>query len=234
MAENKRSVTLIKEEEFQLKDYQSFLDKLAHQNPVSSDIISNKNTAHASILMATLLANTEYSMSMYCTGLRPDLLCGKEEGDGNGFEGAYWAEFKHFFGDVIKDTKFGPNSIKILIQSTEWINNAPFKIIGQALNNTDTAGKIQVRLIAQSMKEQIEDLLGKQEGYNYNFAIFDNKAFRLEFDAENYQALASFNSESWSKFLSKLFEEAFGNATDITNNIRNIYTSAQSTDKNGK
>ena len=219
MAENKRSVTLIKEEEFQLKDYQSFLDKLAHQNPVSSDIISNKNPAHASILMATLLANTEHSMRMYCTGLRPALLCGKKEGDGQGFEGAYWEEFKNFFNKTIKNKDFKSNSIKILIQQNNWIENAPFRIVSEALKNKDTKNKMQVKLITPAWKEKIEETLGKQNGYNYNFAIFDEKAFRLEFDAENYQALASFNNKTWSDILLGLFEKAFENANDITEEI---------------
>jgi hypothetical protein len=211
----KRSVKLIREEEKNNSSYQRYLDGLASTNPPSTEIFSNKGEAHASILMATLIANTEHNLDMYCTGLRPGILCG--EGD-DGFKGAYWEEFQHFFNETIKSDAFGDESVRILVQTTEWIDNPPFGVVSNALNDPVTRDKIKVKLISEESKGQIEKILGKQKGENgnYNFAIFDRKAFRLEYEADSYRALGSFNSPSWTRILTNMFNVAFIKAVDIT------------------
>ncbi len=212
----RNSVTLKQQSEKELTFYQAYLDDLANQKPTSSDIFSNKGIAHASILMATLMANTEHKMDMYCTGLRPGILCGKDDNDESGFRGAYWIEFKKFFLETIKSPDYGENSIRILIQKDDWIENAPFRVVGNALRDSITANKIQVRIITEESKVEIENFLGKPDNdkINYNFAIYDDKAFRLEYEADSYRALGSFNSSSWCNLLSSMFEKAFEKAND--------------------
>ena len=220
----RNSVELKQEKEKELESYHSYLNGLASQDPTSSDIFSNKGVAHASILMATLMANTDHKIDMYCTGLRPGILCGRDENDPDGFKGAYWEEFKKFFSETIKSVGFKDNSIRILIQEDDWINNAPFRLIGNALRDDNTKNKIKVKIISEESKQQIENVLGKpdKDNINYNFSIFDEKAFRLEYEADSYRALGSFNSSSWSRMLSKLFQDAFDKADDITKKVREL------------
>lgn len=210
-----RSVDLKNDKEREIKVYQTYLDALAQGNSISTEIFTNRGEAHASILMATLLANTTNSLKLYCRGLTPGILCGKEEGDGEGFEGAYWHEFKQFFKETIKSEKFGSDSVKILIQDTSWINNQPFKLIKEALTNPTTKNKIKVKQITTTSKAEIERLLGNKDDQNYNFAIFDSKAFRLEYRPNDYQAIGSFNNPSWCSMLNTLFDYAFYYADEV-------------------
>lgn len=220
-ASNKpRSVELKNEKERKIGSYQIYLNELAQGDSISSEIFTNRGEAHASILMATLLANTTKSLKLYCRGLTPGILCGKDEGDGTGFEGAYWNEFKRFFQETIMSNTFGPNSVEILIQEQKWIYNQPFNIIKKSMLNSSVKGKIKVKQIAYNSKDQIEAYLGRKNGTimksgNYNFAIFDGKAFRLEYDTKDYQAIGSFNNPSWCSLLTALFDYAFYNAKEI-------------------
>ena len=210
-----RSVELINGKEREIDFYRTYLDNIAQGKSISSEIFSNRGKAHASILMATLLANTESSLKLYCRGLTPGILCGKREGDGTGFEGAYWVEFKRFFEETIKPDTFKDNSIQILLQEKTYLNNQPILKIQNALSDDATKNKIKIKIISSESKENIEKCLGNQNNENYNFAIFDNKAFRLEYNPDNYQAIASFNNPSWCIILTKLFDSAFSNATEI-------------------
>jgi hypothetical protein len=211
-----RSVELINEKEREIKFYQTYLDKLAQGKSISSEIFTNRGEAHASILMATLLANTTNTLKLYCRGLTPGLLCGKTEGDGEGFEGAYWAEFKQFFQSTIKSERFGTNSVEILIQEDKYLEYQPFQTIKQALQNEAIKSKIKIKKITDGSKKDIERVLGNGNGENYNFAIFDGHAFRLEYNPDDYQAIGSFNNPTWCNLLTKLFDSAFSKATEIS------------------
>ena len=210
-----RSIKLIKKEEQEICFYQTYLDNLAQGDSVSSEIFRNKGKAHASILMGTLLANTESSLKLYCRGLTPGILCGKEEKDGDGFEGVYWEEFKLFFKDTIKSSAFEEDSVQILIQEDTFLGNQPFMRVREAMQNPELKNKISVRKITADSKAQIDDFLGNKKGEKYNFAIFDGKAFRLEYDPDTYQAIGSFHSLSWCKLLGTLFDTAFEQAEQI-------------------
>jgi hypothetical protein len=212
-------------EEKAIIQYKEYLDKLADQDPPSSDIFSNKGEAHASILMEKLLSRTTEKLDMYCTGLRPGILCGKDEGDKKGWEGAYWHEFKKFFHETIKSDKFKEDSIRILIQTEKYINNAPFRVVRNALNDDATRNKIKIHLISEDSKRKIENALGGSEkNPQINFAIFDGQAFRLEYEADSYRAIGSFNTPSWKDILTSIFKAAFEDeeARDITDNVRNL------------
>ncbi len=210
-----RSVELIKDEEKKISFYQTYLDNLAQGDSVSSEIFRNKGEAHASILMATLLANTVESLKLYCRGLTPGILCGKNENDGTGFEGAYWYEFKRFFDNTIKSVRFQNNSVQILIQEDRYLDNQPFLKVKQALQDPETKNKIKVKKITSDLKKEIDSFLGNSKGENYNFAIFDGRAFRLEYNPDTYQAIGSFRSLSWCDLLGALFDKAFDQAEEI-------------------
>ena len=215
-----KSVTLKRREEEDIKYYQEYLEKLAekrfddlkHGKDGSYEIIENKDKARASIFMATLLANTTKTLKLYCRGLSPGILCGETEEDSKGFRGAYWEEFKKFFETTI-DTKVF--AIQILLQSREYLGNLPFKKIKEASERINNS-KIQVRAIRSDDKEKIDNELKKRKrGHDYNFAIFDGRAFRLEYDPDEYMAIGSFSSPSWCAELNMLFDDAFKNADRI-------------------
>lgn len=210
-------ITLVNKKEYEIKHYQTYLEDLARRRFISSEIITNRGEARASILMATLLANTIDSLKLYCRGLSPGILCGKDEGDGKGFEGAYWEEFKRFFD--VKKKKYESISVEILIQDTTWLYNQPFQIIKETIKDS----KIQVKKISDVSKKRIEELLGNTNGENYNFAIFDGKAFRLEYNPNNYQAMGSFNNPSWCNFLTYLFDTAFEKASQIGVDTNDVF-----------
>ncbi len=203
-----RSVELINDKEREIKYYQTYLDSLAQGKSVSSEIFTNRGEARASILMATLLANTTKTLKLYCRGLSPGILCGKVERDGEGFEGSYWKEFKYFFEE---QKKYNSIKVEILIQDTTWLYNKPFQVIKDAIKSAN----IQVKKIDTDSKQRIGNLLGNANGENYNFAIFDSIAFRLEYNPDNYQAMGSFHNPSWCKLLTYLFDEAFQKADPI-------------------
>lgn len=220
----KRDIVLNQEEK-KIGYYKDYLENLVNQDPPSPDIFSNRGAAHASILMATLMAHTEHKIDMYCTGLRPGILCGKDENDPKGFRGAYWEEFKRFFSVTLKEKTYGRECIRILIQTEEYLENAPFHEVSKALNNVDTRNKIIVKRLADGWKEKIENTLGKEGNnlkFNYNFAIYDNMYFRLEYEADSYRALGSFRNDPLRERLSKLFEDAFNAAGDITERVREL------------
>lgn len=217
-----QSAILEKQEEKDLQYYREYLDGLAKKNPVSSEIFTNKGKVHASILMATLLINTEHRLDMYCQGLRPGILCGRDENDEDGYRGAYWKAFKDFFNTSIKSNEFKERSVRILIQDDQWINNMPFKEVGKALRDDITKDKVIVKHILPQARDLIEKSLGKKEDTNYNFSIYDDRAFRLEYEPNEYLAIGSFNDPSWCNLLREMFDYAFNSAQDITNRVRNL------------
>ena len=210
-----------KEEEDAIKNYRNYLESLVKD--ASPDIFLNKGTAHASVLMATLLKNTHKSVKMYCAGLRPGILCGKEEGANGdekkvGFQGVYWTEFKRLFEKRIEDSSFGKNSVKSLIQSDEYLQNMPFKKIKEsAARNNEIKNKIEVKRITDSDRAYVKYVLSsiKCNG-DYNFSVFDNTMFRLEYDIDQYKAIGSFNDPSWCKILNALFDVVYESATLVS------------------
>ena len=198
----------IRPEEFNIEYYQDFLDKMA--SSANSDVLSNKGVAHASLLSATLLRNTNNSLLMY-TDFRPDLLCGKRERSGQGFEGIYWYEFKKFFKERLKSGCFRPESVKIILKNDDYIDNEPIRIISEALNCAETCDKIVIYKATPAARAQVEEILGRQEDKeesHYDFSVYDTNMFRLEFEADTYKSLASFNCTLWSSILTDFINYA--------------------------
>lgn len=207
---------LVTEDEKKLSYYREYLLKLKREQ--SNEIFTNKGEAHASILMGTLLESTRKSLSMYCVGLRPGILCGRleEQGNENGYQGFYWKVFKHFFTETIKEERFKEESIKILIQDDKYLQYQPFKIVKNAYDCPETKRKIVVKKITESCESRIKKILGGDESTDkFNFSVFDDDKFRLEYDPDNYMAIGSFNDKSWNKILKQLFDEAFDSAVPV-------------------
>lgn len=202
-------ITPVREEERKSSDYLKYLEDCVNDridNP--RKIVYNEGKPYASLIMATLMKNTHKTLLMYCTGLRPGILCGKQEGDGKGYEGAYWDVFKSFFKEKNVNKLEG---IKIMIQNNKWIDNMPFKVVRNCKNNCP--GKIEVRKINNKGIRNLSKLL--QIDGKTNFAVFDGTAYRIEYDPDHYLASCSFNDPEMCAFLSKTFEEEFNKAEMI-------------------
>lgn len=196
MAEIK-SIELVTKAEKSLESYKEYLEKFAQK--VNFGIIANEGKDHASILLATLLANTDKTIKMYCTGLEPDLL--------ENYNGAYWKEFQDFFNNDTKKTV----NVEILIQDATWCNQTtpPF----QKLKDAKAKGfLISVRQINPSDIQEINTSLGFKDYDNVNFSIFDDKAYRIEYDTRNFKAYSDFDDEKRCVELSGIFDEAFEKA----------------------
>ena len=200
MAEIK-SIELVTDAEKKLDSYREFLEGLAKRE--KTGIITNKGKEHASILMATLLANTDKSLKMYCTGLLPDIL--------DELNGAYWKVFQEFFKnrEKLKSVK-----VEILVQDDHRAKvemGEPFKVLKMA--QEIDPNYITIKLIKENGKKKINDYLGFEEDINVNFSVFDSKAFRLEYDTKEYKAIGSFDDENRCKILSDIFDTVFNDST---------------------
>lgn len=206
----------IKPEEISATGYIDYLsEKIEHRKENEGDIFYNDGKRFASLLMATLLQNTHESLKMYCTGLRPGILCGKKEGDGRGYEGAYWDAFKNFFSDkneIFK--KNGTNKIQILIQTKKWLHYMPFKKVAKCMENHP--GYIQVRHIRKNGIAHLFDYLNIDKGGKNNFAIFDDKAYRIEYNPDRFFAEGSFYDPKMCKYLGGIFDYEFENADIVS------------------
>ena len=207
LQENFKTVAPKTEKERKSVEYLSYLGKMfKDREQHEGELFYNSEDVFASLLMAALLKNTNHSLKMYCTGLRPGILCGRREGDGLGYEGAYWEAFKDFFSEK-NIRKFSPGSIKILIQTDRYKSYLPFRKVFKCMENCP--GIIEVKLIR---KNGIRDLfrflntggLGKN-----NFAIFDDKAYRIEYDMDKYLSSGSFYDPEKCKILREMFDKEF-------------------------
>lgn len=194
-------------------------EKIEKRESNEGDLFWNDGKTFASLLMATLLSNTHHSLKMYCTGLRPGILCGKKEGDGKGFEGAYWEVFKTFFTrsniDKIETVNNIP-PIQILIQTDRWKDNLPFKRVFDCQNQCP--GKIEIKRIKKSGIQKMFGWLNNTNtiGKN-NFAIFDNHAYRIEYDPDRFLANGSFYDKNMCKYLGIIFDKEFANSDPVIN-----------------
>lgn len=191
----------LSKEEQKLEGFLNYLKELAAPDPPQATLISNKGHLHASILLGALLCHTEHSLKMYCTGLTPAILHGDEEGEENTGT-AYWKVFQDFF-----NTRVGQldGQIKILVQSKEWENCPPFKIVIASMLKYPQ--KIEVKVENVESRKVVTKYWGKNE--SINFSIYDGKAYRLEYEPKPHIAIASFNDEKMSKELTGVFDDMF-------------------------
>ena len=188
----------LSKEEQKYQDYFEYLKDLAATEPPQTTLISNKGEHHASILLGALLCHTERGLKMYCTGLTPTIL--HKEGENST---AYWTVFQDFFNNKVG--QFKDDQIKILVQSKEWENCAPFKIVKESIKKYPK--KIEIKVENAKSKCIVKNYWGKDE--SINFSIYDGKAYRLEYEPKQHKAIASFNDKKISKELTDVFDEMF-------------------------
>lgn len=209
-------VTPKKIEESTSVNYLKYLSNMIEERKENEGkLFYNEGKPFASLLMATLLKNTHTSLKMYCTGLRPGILCGKDEGDGKGYEGAYWEAFKEFF-TTSNIKNYSKNAIQILVQTDKWKENLPFRRVFEC--QKEYPEQVSVRIIKRSSIRYLFGLLNDtvRLGKN-NFAIFDGTAYRMEYNPDRFLAKGSFNDPKTCSFLSDLFDEEFCKSEIVIN-----------------
>lgn len=169
-----------------LNEYREYLENLVKEN--SPVLFSNGGKDYASILMSILLKNTTNSVCMFCEGFRPDLI--------------WQPDYKNALLDYLEHSD---KTLYVLVNSDSCIGKEPLKALFEEMkkrgNNT-----IQVRLITETGREFIRNQFN---GALNNFAVFDKKMYRLEYDPVEFKAFGSFNQPEDAKILLELFNKVF-------------------------
>ena len=176
----------------ELEEYRRYLEGLAESD--STDMFSNGGIKHASILMSVLFQGTK-NARIYCEGFKPNLI--KTD--------PYWTALNQY---LLEDAN---NRLDVLVESDEYKDEKPLQILKEAMDrrHNDT---IHVKKISKAGKELIADRFGNG---HCNFAVFDDKKFRFEYDPENYRAFGSFNQPDKCEILTELFDNAFADSTPL-------------------
>lgn len=174
----------------ELEEYRRYLEKLAEKE--STDMFSNGGIKHASVLMSVLFQGTPKAptkkVKIYAEGFKSKLI----ETD------PYWPTLKRFLEDPTTE-------LDVLVETDAHKDELPLQTLKKVINERKDE-TIRVKKISKAGKQLITDRFG----YGHcNFAVFDNKKFRFEYDPENFRAFGSFNQPDKSKILTDLFDEAF-------------------------
>lgn len=190
----------LSKEENKLVEYLNYLKELAKNDPPKATLISNKGELHASILLGSLLYLTKNKLKMYCTGLTPSLLHGNE---GNDDSTAYWKVFQEFFNNRVGN--FKDDHIEILVQSKQWENDPPFEVVRKSMR--EHPQKIKVKVENENSRKVVRDYWGKNE--SINFSIYDDNAYRLEYEPKQHIAIASLYDKKMNQELTNVFDNMY-------------------------
>lgn len=172
------------QEDFQ--KYLSFLRRYASES--RSELIMTGGIEHAAILMSVLLDNTEQIVRIYCYGFRPDLMIREPLNSA-------WKKFL--------DKKY--NKLMILVDSSDYINEAPLKMVKKYIKQRND-DSIQVKLLSEEYHRKICEFFGDIYGY---FSVFDSNKYRRESISEEFKSISSFNDPEYCSILINLFDDAF-------------------------
>lgn len=168
-----------------LQEYEDYLKMLAAEN--SDTIVSNGGKDHAVILYSVLLDNTERQVRIFC-----------QSGDS-----AVW-----------KDSKF-TSSLRSFLDRSDDVSLHVLTAHEPALSREWTDSykeKVEAFQIPAESKEKIYKHFRNNK---CNFAVFDEKRYRYEYDCNAFRAYGSFNSPETSRQMIDLFDEAFSAASGI-------------------
>ena len=183
------------------------------------NIIPNGGLPYAAILMGVMFKHCRGMARIYCHGFKPELVC----------ELPFWTEFC----DYIRNPK---NCLYALVDSTEWINERPMKLLKQLKEERSITehvieykrrkegkGNKKVKkekdiiipdtsIIVKQIHPDSAKMIAKRYGESIHFSVFDNEKFRYEYDSENYKAYGSFNQPKSSQTLIELFDRIFNDS----------------------
>ncbi len=173
-----------------LEKYREYLENLSKTD--SPDIFFNSGSNHAEILMSTLFQKTNNDIKMFCRGLMPELTS------------------RNVYFDAFSNYIERGGHLSLLVETKDYMNERMFRFLLDKLRNGND--RIQIKQIIEKDKcELFKDL--KSE--HCNFAVFDEKIVRFEYNPDNYLAFGSFNYPDMANFLTNKFNDVFKSATDI-------------------
>ena len=181
----------------QRKLYENYLKKLASIN--SDEMFSNGGIDYASILMSVLFNNTNSVARIYCKGFRRNLI----------MTDPYWTA-------LIKYLENPSHILKVMVETDQYVQEEPLQLLQKIIQKRGEIGEdakptIEVRVITPKRRDEITQKYGEE----CNFAIFDDKKFRYEYDPENFRAYGSFNQPETCMKLKEVFETAFNEAKPL-------------------
>lgn len=141
--------------------------------------VFNEGKEHAAILLKTIFKNADKYVYIYCCCLRDEL---------TGIE-----DYHEALEAYIKKGK----KIHVLLNDPNVDLNRPiFQLIGRE----------NIKILDETKIELIDKALNKQ---NVHFTLADDCIYRMEYDIENFKALASFNDKRVGEVLKNAFERAW-------------------------
>lgn len=202
-----------------IEAYEIGVDTLAYIK--AENEVQNGGLPYAAILMGTMFKYCRGVARIYCKGFKPELVC----------EPPFWNEFYKYIQNK-------NNKLYALIDTTEWIDKDPMKLLKRikeertqidktieyhkrtkgGKNNRKKSYKVKrtneiiipdSNIIVKLIHPDSSKEIENIYGEQTHFSIFDNEKFRYEYDSENYRAIGSFNQPETAAKLIKLFDRIF-------------------------
>lgn len=193
-----KSREVIKPNIEELKEYRKFVEKYAtEKDPL---LFPNSNCYHAAIVLSKIVEHADKSVRIYDDGLSGDL-SGKYD------------EFNEF-NDILKNFIDRVNQkedakLQIVVRDNVITDSKIYSLLKKYNNN-----KVEVKEVSTEFKNKIIEVFG----IDYNFAVGDDKAFRLEEYDENKdvrKAICSFNRTDYANDINKIFDMEFDSCKSI-------------------
>ncbi len=184
MTESKNQTNFITEiENKNLDSYRKGVELLAKNQ--SSEINYNSGSKHAMIVMENLINNSNNNINIFA-GNFDDKVC-------NVGESKYYISLEKY---LIRG-----GQINVLLNNFKIDTyNKTLDLLKQFSATEKYTAKISIKIT------EYKPILNKNE---YHFTVADNKAFREEYDIENFRAKFSFNQPEKAKELNTQFEKMF-------------------------
>lgn len=171
----------------ELKNYQRRVERFANEN--SEFIFPNSNCYHAAIVISKIVEHAKTSVRIYDDSLRGDI------------SGEYDV-FGQFIPLLHEHTK-KPNAILEIVVRDKTDRNSKIYSLLEELVKTNK--NVLVKKASPSFKKKVLESFG---GKDYNFAVGDDKAFRLEEYVEKVEvrkAICSFNNTDYATAINNIF-----------------------------
>ena len=170
-----------------LENYKKSVEILALTE--SKLVFKNSYHSHANIVLTNIIKYSKKSICIYDDNLSGDI-----------------ANIdKQFITELIETIRNKETVLKICVKDNCQFNNFQTEIVNLSKSYPD---KIYIKIASQEFRESIV----KSFESDINFAIGDDKMFRLEYgdiEANERKAFCSFNNEEYPSKLSKIFNTYF-------------------------
>ena len=158
-----------------LRKYQELLEDSAKSN--SNWPILNEGNEHAAILMTTIFKHATQYVYMYSNSFNTDIT-------------SYDIYYEALKGCIERQVK-----VEVLLKDKPKANNLSLQLIKDS-------NKGSVRVLNSFQYDTLTKVLNSE---NINFAVADDKIYRLEYDTEKRKATSSFNAANIAEVLKEKF-----------------------------